>query len=236
MTWYMKIIHSAVYEKWGDPAASMIHPLLIQIQSRGNAGFCKTTVWQELSCQLLFQIIISWKMGRWLLCFHLLQLPSALLACTKGIPSSLHHPQTYKDCEQLVNCFVTVFSAHHSLFFFFQSISCPIMLMKFSSSTHWVSYSAGVNQHSFTEANRMMWVYTNWESGPWILRQTNNSQWIIYRVSFTWFSVYGNLWFILHSMQNCFSIFPWAKNTLDCRYVSLQVMATVFIVSWCKIG
>jgi len=107
------------------------------------------------------------------------------------------------------------------------------MLIKFSLSTDWVSYSADVNQHSFTEANRMMWIYTSQESGLQILRQENNSQWIIYRVSFRWYSIYQNLWFILHSMQNCFTIFPLAKNPLDCKYLNLQVMGTLFIVSWC---
>lgn len=124
-----------------------------------------------------------------------------------------------------------------SLFFFlfFWGLSCPTVLMKFSLSTYWVSYSAGVTQRSFTEANRIMWIYTSWESGLQILRQTNNSQWIIYKVNFTWFSVYENLWFILHSMQNCFTIFHWAKNPSDCRYLILQVMCTLFIDSWVRL-
>lgn len=59
------------------------------------------------------------------------------------------------------------------------------MLIKFSPSTHWVSYSAGVNQLNFTEAKKMRWIYTSWESARWILKQESNSQRIIYKVSFT---------------------------------------------------
>lgn len=228
----MKIIHSAVYKKWGDPAASMIHPLLIQIQSRGNAGFCKTTGWQELSCQLLFGIIISWQTGKMIIFFHLLQIPSTLLSLHKGLSISFTPFTAILRLWTAGELFCYCFQCMSLIFFFFsQSIPCP--MVKYSWSTQLLSWCKSAELHRSWDNH---WIYTSWESGPQIPRQANNSQWIIYSVSFTWFSAYENLWFILHSMQSCSRVFPLAKNPLDCRSLSVQVMGVLFRVACCEFG
>lgn len=129
-----------------------------------------------------------------------------------------------------------LFSVHVTIFFFFLKHTLPYCageIFLINTLGQLLSWCKSAELHWSWDNH---WIYTSWESGPQIPRQANNSQWIIYSVSFTWFSAYENLWFILHSMQSCYRVSPLAKNPLDCRSLSLQVMGVLFRVACCEFG